>query len=116
MNVKLHDYTNTPEEERGPFLMEITVNGDSVCWVEDDFWVVDLYKLTPHWSMETNYSLPVLKEQMNKVYDAYESLSNEEFEILKKAKEIKGRFIKYNDSKYEPTEADKAYEAFGMVS
>ena len=53
---------------------------------------------------------------MNKVYDAYESLSNEEFEILKKAKEIKGRFIKYNDSKYEPTEADKAFEAFGMVS
>ena len=116
MNVELHDYTNTPEEERGPFLMEITVNGDSVCWVEDDFWVVDLYKLTPRWGMETNYSLPVLKEQMNETYDAYKSLSNEEFEILKKTKEIKGRFIKYNDSKHEPTEADKAFEAFGMVS
>ena len=110
MNVELHDYTNVPEECR-IFLMEITVNGDKVCWVGDDFWVVDLYKLTPHWGMETNYSLPVLKEQMNKVYDAYKSLSDEEFEIIRKAEEIKDRFIEYGNSNYEPTEADIA---FGM--
>lgn len=110
MNVELHDYTNVPEE-CSPFLMEITVNGDRVCWVEDDFWVVDFYKLTPYEGMVTNYSLPVLKEQMNKAYDAYKSLSVEEFEIIKKAKEIRDRFIKYNDSNNELTEADIA---FGM--
>ena len=88
MNVELHDYTNEPECDRID-LMDITVNGDRVCWVEDDFYVVDVYKLTPYWGMETNYLQHLLREQMNKIYDAYKSLSNEEFEIIKKAKEIK---------------------------
>ena len=107
MNVELHDYTNVPEEERRLFLMEITVNGDSVCWVGDDFWVVDLYKLTPYEGMETSY-LFFLKEQMNKVYDAYKSLSDEEYEILKKAKEIKDRFHKQAELVQEITDADIA--------
>lgn len=89
MNVELHDYTNEPEWNR-IYLMDITVNDERVCLVEDDLFIVDFYDLTSFGG--PLYDLDFVKDEMHRIYEAYKMLSDEEFECIKKAKTIKDRF------------------------